>query len=95
MPEAQMGDAARRAQELCNGVRDLDIEYQGRSLGPVTVSIGVTSLSGKLTSKMQLLQSADAALYHAKHTGRNRVAMNQDGEISVRRAESVATSDRA
>lgn len=39
----------------------------------ITVSIGVTSLgAGLATGDIQLLETADKALYEAKHQGRNR-----------------------
>jgi diguanylate cyclase (GGDEF)-like protein len=42
---------------------------------PVTVSIGVCSLQGSNVDERLLFQQADAALYRAKDTGRNRVAV--------------------
>lgn len=87
MPEAQLLDAARRAQEICDGVRALSIEYPGNRSTPVTVSIGVTSLSPTLKTSAQLLQAADAALYHAKHAGRDCVGINENGSLSLRKEE--------
>ncbi|MDX5361964.1 MAG: PleD family two-component system response regulator [Alphaproteobacteria bacterium] len=43
----------------------------------VTVSIGVAATCGKGDSADRLLKRADDALYHAKHTGRNRVVLNR------------------
>jgi PleD family two-component response regulator len=40
----------------------------------ITVSIGYTSLAaGMATGDIQLLETADKALYEAKHQGRNKV----------------------
>ena len=40
----------------------------------VTASIGVAELDGHASDVAAILASADRALYHAKRTGRNRVA---------------------
>ncbi|MBN1959207.1 MAG: diguanylate cyclase [Desulfuromonadales bacterium] len=65
-----------RGEGLYEGLRRA-VEHQvffsrcGRSL-QVTVSIGVTSMSGE-SSVDDLLAQADAALYEAKESGRNRI----------------------
>lgn len=41
--------------------------------GPVTLSIGVSTMSRATESGEHLVQAADAALYRAKRTGKNRV----------------------
>jgi diguanylate cyclase (GGDEF)-like protein len=79
-----LSNAARRAQEICDGVRDLRVEHQGRQIGVLTVSIGVTALSAGAKTGPDLLRAADAALYQAKHAGRNCVALNENGELSIR-----------
>jgi two-component system, cell cycle response regulator len=40
---------------------------------PVTVSVGVSNVNGSVLDVNLALQTADAALYHAKNKGRNRV----------------------
>jgi GGDEF domain-containing protein len=45
----------------------------------VTVSIGVATLDGSRRGLEDMLAAADAALYEAKNTGRNRVCMLVDG----------------
>jgi diguanylate cyclase (GGDEF)-like protein len=79
VPEATLENAARRAQEICDGIRQLRIEYQARTLGPITVSIGVSGLgSPGEASVLALLKTADTALYRAKREGRNRVVIFED-----------------
>jgi diguanylate cyclase (GGDEF)-like protein len=54
-------------------MRELQVIHQGRSIGTVTVSIGVAALPQHGTSSKELLEAADAALYCAKREGRDRV----------------------
>jgi two-component system chemotaxis response regulator CheY len=42
--------------------------------GAITVSVGVASFPAPIADSAKLLESADRALYQAKHAGRNRVA---------------------
>jgi diguanylate cyclase (GGDEF)-like protein len=49
----------------------------GRTL---TVSIGVASCGGKTATYQDLVEKADAALYQAKRSGKNRVVVAEEGE---------------
>jgi diguanylate cyclase (GGDEF)-like protein len=75
LPEAGAVDAVRKAQVLCDGIRDLKVRASGKLIGPVTVSIGVAAFGFHGTNTEQLLRSADAALYRAKGEGRDRVVL--------------------
>ena len=44
---------------------------------PVTVSVGIASLGPGIGDGTQLIAAADAALYEAKHAGRNRVVTHK------------------
>jgi diguanylate cyclase (GGDEF)-like protein len=50
---------------------------------PVTVSLGVAALNPRQADVQDLLHRADAALYRAKRTGRNRVVTDQAFELAV------------
>jgi len=71
---AQMAERWRQAVEV-SSFRAPD----GRNVG-VTVSIGVASFSADQASPDELVNSADEALYRAKHQGRNRVVVAPDPE---------------
>jgi diguanylate cyclase (GGDEF)-like protein len=73
MPGAITEDARDRAQHVCDAVRDTPVIFQGRNLGPLTVSVGVACWPDNSGRPAQLLGFADQALYHAKHEGRARV----------------------
>ena len=68
-----------RAQQLAYGLLQMthDRPFVMREVGtilPITVSIGVASAPEDATSGTGLFQAGDAALYHAKRSGRNQIA---------------------
>ena len=67
--------ALERAERLRYDVRELRIEFEGRRIGPVTLSIGVAVFPDHGPTCQAVLQVADAALYQAKQSGRNCVVM--------------------
>jgi diguanylate cyclase (GGDEF)-like protein len=76
-----------------------EIQPEALHLKGVTCSIGIASLQRHLTedmplteSKSTLLRLADAAMYVAKETGRNRTAMA--GQLVRRRSSLNTTSER-
>ncbi|MDE3118926.1 MAG: diguanylate cyclase, partial [Nitrospirota bacterium] len=73
LPAASLADAARRAETLREASGDLQLVRDHRTLGPVTVSLGVAVFPDHGTTGEALIQAADAALYRAKQGGRNRV----------------------
>jgi diguanylate cyclase (GGDEF)-like protein len=75
LPDAALQDAARRAEQIREAAKQLSIPYQGRLIGPITVSIGVAAFPEHGDDPRTLLQAADAALYQAKRGGRNRISV--------------------
>ncbi|MDX1678881.1 diguanylate cyclase [Arsukibacterium sp.] len=73
MPDADTEIAIERAEQLRTRIAAVVLHYQGRSLGHITVSLGVATAPIHAKSAAELLQKADAALYLAKHNGRNKV----------------------
>lgn len=66
-------EAQRVTERIRQAVAELDLMNHEARVG-ITVSIGVTSLAaGMATGDIQLLETADKALYEAKHQGRNKV----------------------
>lgn len=73
LPEMGMDAAAEVAERLRLGLAQLVVPAGNADLG-FTVSIGVALLSPTGDDLAAALARADAALYRAKHEGRNRVA---------------------
>jgi len=73
LPECPFDAALRRAEQMRKEVAKLELRYDDRPLGPVTVSLGVAVFPDHATESEELLRHADEALYLAKQAGRNRV----------------------
>ena len=75
LPGVNSEDAIANAERIRSAVEALSIVNSVASpAGTLTVSIGVASrVPTASDSPDQLLRAADAALYEAKHQGRNRV----------------------
>jgi diguanylate cyclase (GGDEF)-like protein/PAS domain S-box-containing protein len=73
LPTADVNITKDRADRIVRGVRELKVFYGGKPLGPVTVSIGVSCFPDDGQSGGVILSAADAALFRAKRTGRDKV----------------------
>ncbi len=75
LPETELAGALGVAELIRASIAALGIPHGGSTLGTVSVSIGCASGTPRgNTERQQLVEAADAALYRAKHAGRNRVA---------------------
>jgi diguanylate cyclase (GGDEF)-like protein len=74
LSEVTLATARRRAEELLDKIRTLQIPYQGR-IFQITVSIGVAALPEHGSYVHHVVSAADMALYQAKDAGRNQIAV--------------------
>jgi len=65
-------NAAKLAERIRKEIENLTIVFEGGKL-KVTASFGVASFPEDGKDKVTIVESADKALYEAKHSGRNRV----------------------
>jgi diguanylate cyclase (GGDEF)-like protein len=80
--DAQKTVAIERAQLLCEAVGTHDFGVPAR----LTASIGVATFPYDARSASELLEVADAAMYHSKRSGRDRVSFSLNGSsFSVHR----------
>jgi diguanylate cyclase (GGDEF)-like protein len=73
LPETETAAAAALAERLRGRVEQYFRRTQPAQ--PVTVSVGIASLSLKLQTKHQIIRAADQALYAAKKRGKNCVVV--------------------
>jgi diguanylate cyclase (GGDEF)-like protein len=73
LPEATLEDTQIRAEQLRAGVEHLRIIHEQQQLDTVTISLGIAGFPTHGSTTATLIGAADAALYHAKTSGRNRV----------------------
>lgn len=75
LPTADIDAARGRAERLRLKMHELTVMHLGKSLGMVTISVGVASFPQHGVSPKELMAAADAALYEAKRGGRDQVAV--------------------
>jgi diguanylate cyclase (GGDEF)-like protein len=73
LPGATLLVARNRAEAIRAALESLEIDFEGKLIGPLTVSAGVASMPPHGQDWTHTLQQADRALYTAKQSGRNKV----------------------
>ena len=75
VPNCPAEVAARRAQEVLDGVLARPVTLADGTVLALSVSVGVAHAAGSSRDVSGLYSAADAALYEAKRAGRGRVAV--------------------
>ncbi|MHC8361081.1 sensor domain-containing diguanylate cyclase [Pseudomonas sp. LS2P72] len=91
LPDTDIHGAMVIAEQIRRSVMDKNIIHSGSPSGIVTVSLGCYSFVPTGRDNMEVfIERADAALYQAKHSGRNRSAvLSMEGGV-----EALMRSDR-
>ena len=91
LPDTDIHGAMVIAEQIRRSVMDKNIIHSGSPSGFVTVSLGCFSFVPTGRDSMEVfIERADAALYQAKHSGRNRSAvLSMEGGV-----EALLRSDR-
>jgi diguanylate cyclase (GGDEF)-like protein/PAS domain S-box-containing protein len=75
LPDASHEVTRERAELICEYAGMFHLQFEGQSLAPVTLSLGVAVFPEHGTTSTGILRAVDAALYRAKHDGRGRVVV--------------------
>ncbi len=77
LPNISSEAAMQKAELLRSTVEQSVIRYGDKALPKITISVGVAMYPGAGTTPLDLLKSADEALYAAKDAGKNQVVMGK------------------
>ncbi|MBF0095830.1 MAG: diguanylate cyclase [Magnetococcales bacterium] len=75
LPGLEILAARERMERIRQELQALQVAHAGVALGTITVSIGIAEFPRHGNQMEELLRKADAALYLAKQSGRNRVLL--------------------
>jgi diguanylate cyclase (GGDEF)-like protein len=87
LTDATRAGALRRCEEIQAAIRRLELTYRDHSLGRPTASFGVALFPDHASDADSLINASDAALYEAKHAGRDCIVTSSprpSAEVSVR-----------
>lgn len=70
--------AKKKAEALRMAIAKLQIKYGAHQVGQINISIGISLYPKDARNAADLIESADKALYQAKHNGRNQVVLYSD-----------------
>ena len=73
MPETKLGDMEVPLNKIRSIIKKIPFKFKGKDV-TITISIGVTEFKEKDNS-LQAFDRADAALYEAKNSGRDKVIL--------------------
>lgn len=78
MPDTTMETVYQRAEYLREEAGHIQIQYNHQPLASVTLSLGVAMFPEHGLTVQAVVQAADAALYKAKESGRNKVCLAKE-----------------
>ena len=77
--EADVEGTLKCVRNICDGVRNLSVDYRGQTLGRITISAGIANFPAHYDNLDDLIHAADNALYMAKSNGRDCIVV-YDGQ---------------
>lgn len=82
LPGSSEIDALRKAEVLRRTVSAEPVYFEQEALGSITLSVGVATWCEQTEDGAALLEAADRALYQAKRSGRDQVALAGGGVVN-------------
>jgi diguanylate cyclase (GGDEF)-like protein/PAS domain S-box-containing protein len=85
LPDTSAELGAQRAEEMRIAVGNVEVQYHGHLLRPMTLSFGIATFPANGRTSKDLLRASDTALFRAKSEGRDRVWLHgQASEPTIR-----------
>jgi len=87
--ETGIDGAYKCIDSLREAVKQLTVVYRKQTLGSVTISAGIASFPVHAANPEDLIRAADEALYRAKKNGRDRIAVCQETDSTMRTVDQM------
>jgi diguanylate cyclase (GGDEF)-like protein len=87
LAEVDIEGARKCMESIREAVRHLSLNHRGQTLGTVTLSAGIAAYPRHGENPDDLIRAADEALYRAKKAGRDRVAIYEPLEPTLKSAD--------
>ena len=75
LPGAGVDVTRERAERLCEHAAHFQVEFEGQTLGSITLSLGIAVSPDNGSTSAEVLKAADSALYRAKREGPGHVVL--------------------
>lgn len=85
LPEYDVYSAQNLAENICSQIRDMNKKSTESHLKTLTVSCGICAIPYGASSTHELVQNADQAVYHVKHSGKNGIMVYTDGIATTKK----------
>ncbi len=76
MPDTSVEVTSERAEHILSLSKEFEMRFESRLLSVISISIGISFFPENGSSKSQILNKADMALFRAKNEGRGRVIIS-------------------
>ena len=85
LPEYDIYSAQNLAENISSQIRNMNKQSKDGYLKMLTVSCGICAIPYAASNIRELVQNADQAVYHVKHSGKNGSMIFSDGVISSKK----------
>jgi len=82
LPDSSIQVTCERAEQILEFSKHLEMQFEGRILSVISISIGISFYPQNGSSKGQIFNAADMALFRAKNEGRGRVCVSDQLMVS-------------
>ncbi|MGV2871018.1 GGDEF domain-containing protein [Colwellia sp. E150_009] len=85
LPDSDLNGAIETAKRIQQSLTDQRLKFEDKDV-PLTVSMGISTVTSKHENFEQLIKDADIAMYKAKTNGRNRIEIADETNTIIKKA---------